>query len=99
LVVVDFRCFSVFVFLILVVVDFRCFSVFVFLILVVVIFFRYLVKAYQQAQNKQPQEGISIAYLQETPKARSTIQRKLTVEALVDAYKHRAFRCPYVEFN
>jgi len=52
------------------------------------------VKAYQQSQQlqQQPMSG-GVAYLSERRNKKSTIDAgRLTVDALVDAYKHRAAR-------
>lgn len=54
---------------------------------------RYLVKAYQQSQQQQQQQPPSggVSYLFERRNKKSTIGAgRLTVDTLVDAYKHRA---------
>lgn len=51
---------------------------------------RYLVKAYQQSQRQQSLSG-GVSYLSERRNKKSAIEAgRLTVDALVDAYKHRA---------
>jgi len=53
---------------------------------------RYLVKIYQQMRSgKEVVEG-SVSYLQRSGNERSTLRDPLTVEALLDAYRHRAMR-------